>query len=190
MLDVAITSILAFVSTNIDDIFLLMLLYAQATESRARRSILAGRYAGTGFLLAVSILGAYGLQFVSGQYLRLLGLVPIGLGIKAWVDYRRQKDGVEDEESTELRRIGFLTVALITVSAGGDNIGVYIPLFAGYGVPQLICVTVVFAVMTALWSWLGERLADLPLIRQKIRQYKDRAVAVIFVVLGVYILLF
>lgn len=187
-MDVVITLVLAFAGTNIDDIFLLMLLFAQAEGREKQRAIHAGRYLGTGVLLAISILGAYGLQFVSGQHLRLLGLVPIGLGIKAWLDYRGKKDKPDEGESTEVRRIGLLTVALITVSAGGDNIGVYIPLFAGYGVPQLICVAVVFTVMTALWNWLGERLAGLPLIRQKIRQHKDWAVAVIFVVLGVYIL--
>ncbi len=49
-------------------------------------------------------------------------------------------------------------------------------------------VTMVFAVMTALWNYLAKNLAELPLIRQKIQQYKDRAVAMIFILLGLYIL--
>lgn len=187
-MDVVLTAVLAFISTNVDDIFLMMLLYAQAGTKTERTAILAGRYAGTAILLAISFLGVYGLQFISEQYLRLLGLVPIGLGIKAWIDYWRQRADGEAEENAEVKRIGIVTVALITLSAGADNIGVYIPVFAGYDVWKLILVIAVFVVMTALWSWLGERLADLPFIRQKIRQYKDRAVAVIFILLGLYIL--
>ena len=185
-MNVVVTSVLAFISTNIDDIFLILLLYAQAGGPSERRAILAGRYAGTGILLAISFLGVCGLQFISGRYLRLLGLIPIGLGVKAWINDRRKKE--EEEERPAGKPIGLLAVTLITISAGGDNIGVYIPLFADYGLWELAVVTAVFAVMTAVWNYLGKRLADLPLIRQAIQRYKNRAVAVIFVLLGLYIL--
>ena len=203
MIDTVIASLVSFVSTNIDDIFLLMILYGQATGRREERQILAGRYVGTGLLLAVSFLGIFGLQFISGKYLKLLGLVPIALGIKAWIDYRKEKNEVsqnvvqKDDHMPAVTKasggkgIGaqLLTAAMITISSGADNIGVYIPLFAGYGLAEIIVVIAVFAVMTAVWSLLGKKLADLPLIRQKIQQYKDISVAVIFIILCVYILL-
>ena len=207
MLDVIITSIVSFISTNIDDIFLLMLLYAQTGRKQERLWILVGRYIGTGLLLAVSFLGVFGLSFISDQLIRLLGIIPILLGIKAWAEYREERKAGNIEElkqSEELENAGesadrekrqagalknILTAVLLTISSGADNIGVYIPVFAGYSGSQIVVVVIVFAVMTAVWSFFGERLSDLPLIKEKINQYKGLAVAIIFIILGAFILL-
>ena len=107
MLNTAITSIVSFISTNIDDIFLLMILYAQTARKQERCWILVGRYIGTGALLAISFLGVLGLELISDQCIRLLGLIPIVLGIKAWAEYREERKagitkGAEQIEATEI----------------------------------------------------------------------------------------
>jgi cadmium resistance protein CadD (predicted permease) len=52
-------------------------------------------------------------------------------------------------------------VALLTLAAGGDNLAVYVPLFAA--APRAIPVyAAVFAAMTALWCWAAGRLAAHP----------------------------
>ena len=80
------------------------------------------------------------------------------------------------------------SVALVTIANGADNIGVYIPLFAGYGLWQLGVLVCVFAVMIALWCTIAKRLADLPLLKKLLMGHKGVIVPVVFIALGVYIM--
>lgn len=86
-----LTAVLSFISTNIDDLFILMIFCAQARNSRDFAQIAAGHYAGIGLLTAVSILGALGIRVIPSGYLRLLGFFPLLLGIKASLACRRGK---------------------------------------------------------------------------------------------------
>ena len=57
MLKSVLTSIIAYAGTNIDDIFVLMILLAQAPKGTKGR-LIAGHFLGVGILTVVSILGA------------------------------------------------------------------------------------------------------------------------------------
>ena len=172
-------SIIAYISTNIDDIFVLMILLAQTPKGTKGR-LVAGHFLGVGILTAVSMLGALGLQNLPLRYVGILGLVPICLGIKAWFH--------RDDEEMEAKAAGLLSMATITLGNGADNIGVYIPLFAGYGLWQLGVLVGVFAVMIALWCTIAKRLADLPLLKRFLMGHKGVIVPVVFIALGVYIM--
>lgn len=78
------TSVVAYISTNIDDIFVLMILLAQAAKG-TKGKLIAGHFLGVGIVTAISMLGAFGLQNLPLKYVGILGLVPIGLGIKEGV---------------------------------------------------------------------------------------------------------
>ncbi len=171
-----------YIATNLDDIILLTVLYAGEGSRAARRRILAGRYLGTAVLTGGSILGARGAQLLPERYVGLLGIVPILLGIKAWFDGRRG-----DGESAVLDAVSAASVALITISSGADNLGVYIPAFAAYTGAQLVVTAVVFVVMTALWCVAAAKLAEVPIVGEKIKKYKRIIVPVVFVALGVVI---
>ena len=62
MLPIILTSTLSFISTNIDDIFMLMLFFAQCNTLRAKAKVAAGQNLGIGVLTALSLLGAFGLR--------------------------------------------------------------------------------------------------------------------------------
>lgn len=180
MLTSVFTSVLAYISTNIDDIFVIMLLLAQAKRA-AKAKLIAGHILGVTLLTAISMLGAFGLQQLSLRYVGLLGLVPIGLGIKAWLD--------RDDEEKAFKQVGFLTMALITLGNGADNLGVYIPLFSGFSATEQIVAALIFAMMTALWIWLANALANLPKIKAFLAKYKHFVVPIVLIFLGVCILL-
>ena len=173
-----LTSIIAYISTNIDDIFVLMLLLAQ---SKAKGRMIAGHFLGVGLLTAISMLGALGLQNLPLKYVGLLGLMPIGLGIRAWFD--------RDDGEVEARSVGIVSMAVITLGNGADNVGVYIPLFTGYSGGERAGAVVIFAAMTALWVWLAGSLAEFPRIKAVIGKYKAIAIPVVFLALGLFILL-
>ena len=182
MLKAAITAAAAFAATNVDDLFVLMLLFGQAAHGADRRKIVAGQYVGVALLTAVSLVGALGLGRVPEGYLRLLGLIPLALGIRTWMD----RDGGAE---TKTGALSVAAVAALTVANGGDNLGVYIPLFAGKPWAQLAGIAAVFGVMTGLWCLLSTKLASLPRVQQSIRRWKGILVPAVLILLGVSILL-
>ena len=174
------TSIIAYISTNIDDIFVIMILLAQATKG-TKSKLIAGHFLGVGLITVVSMLGAFGLQNLPLHYVGILGLVPIALGIKAWFN--------RDDEEVEAKAVGLLSMAMITVGNGADNVGVYIPLFTGFSSAERIGTVIVFAVMTALWVFLANSLAEFPKVKAAVGKYKNIVIPAVFILLGVYIIM-
>lgn len=214
MLSSVATSIIAFISTNIDNIFVLMLLYAQVDENFKKRDVVIGQYLGISLLIAVSLLGAFGLNFVPQRYIGLLGLIPMALGVKEWIEYKREKRSSASEDETDenaklisdeadkknstltkikkavskVLRPEILNVTLVVLANGADNIGVYIPLFIGYTTAQIIVAIIIFALMLALWCYLGDKIVNLHGIKAFIQKHKHIIVPVLFIGLGIYIM--
>ena len=191
MLATVLTAITSFISTNIDDIFLLMLFFVQAESAKSKRCVVIGQYLGMGILTAVSLLGSAALQVIPTEYIRFLGVIPIVLGIKEWIKYRKGEEAEETDapqiKNSAMQQI--LSITLICIANGADNIGVYVPLFAGYSQKQMLLAVIVFACMTALLCFLGQKFASLPMLQAGIQKYKHILVPILFVALGIYILL-
>lgn len=220
------TSVISFVSTNIDNIFVMMLFYAQVDEKLKKKHIVIGQYLGLAVLVLISILGAFGLNFVPQEYIGFLGLLPIALGVREWINYKIKKrlpaaqcHGIDRKAETineeqiknislspgkEYSRLQYVlikakcaifhavnpeifSVVVVAVSNGADNIGVYIPLFTGYSIMQIVVTMTVFFLMMALWCLLGSTITDFPRITAAIQKHKHVAVPIIFIGLGVYI---
>lgn len=185
MLQTILTAILCYTSTNIDDLFLLTLLCAQADSKAGQRSILTGHCLGIGALTAVSLLSAFGLQFIADERLtRLLGLIPILLGIRSW----RQTQS-DDAPSPSRATLGTSGIFLLTVANGADNVGVYIPAFSRSSPLQLGVTFLLFALLCLVWWLLAERFADYPLLRRKLQQYQHILVPLVLIAIGLSVLL-
>lgn len=70
---------------------------------------------------------------------------------------------------------------------GADNIGIYVPIFSRY--TSLVMTLLVFAVILALWCYLGEKILNFPFIKKTLERYKHILVPVVFIALGCYILM-
>ena len=182
MLSGLLTSVAAFVGTNLDDIFLLTLFFSEAETKKKERAVVCGQYLGILFLYFVSVLGALGLSFLPEKYIGFLGILPIILGVKAIFD----KDDEDDGQKSALG--GAVRVALVTVANGADNLGVYIPLFAGYSAWKTAVAGIVFLLMTALWCLLSQKLSEMPFLRRFLGKYKRVLVPCVLILLGMYIL--
>jgi cadmium resistance protein CadD (predicted permease) len=185
MTETIVTSIIAYIGTNIDDIIILMLLFAQPNVNFSR--ILFGKWIGIGILTAISLFGAFGIGLILPEYIRILGVIPILLGFKAFFSYRKDQDESPTEEK---KNVAIWNVAAITIANGADNLGIYIPLFTGYSFLQILIAVAIFAVMTFLWCILGSKISKLSPIQKLMRKYSRIAVPVIYIALGIYILLF
>lgn len=183
-----LTAILSFASTNIDNIFVLMILYAQVKNTKGIIQIVAGQYLGIGFLAVLSVAGAWGTQIFPPQYIGLLGFLPLFLGIRSLMNYRHEQQNKVEGKTSHHAQISFFSVALLTIANGADNIGVYIPVFSDYFPADFAVTLVVFAVMVALWCYLGFSLANHPYIKEKILRYQHILVPFVLMALGLIIL--
>jgi cadmium resistance protein CadD (predicted permease) len=187
-----VTGIGAFAATNIDDIFLLMMFFSSL--SFPARQVTIGQYLGIGLLIAVSILGSLIALVIPTHIIGLLGLVPVAIGIKNLIEARRKGKFSSIQELNGKNRknnsyLAFLTVAAVTISNGGDNIGVYVPLFSKYNtVDQIIVLTSVFIAMTAVWCITAYYLVNHPLLASRMRYTGNIIMPFVLIGLGIYIL--
>ena len=182
----------AFVATNVDDLFLLVVLFADPVLRP--RSIVAGQLAGIGGLVAASALSALAAVAVPERWTALLGVLPLGLGLhQLWIRHRRSEtlgdpdpraDGILGASGSGSQ---LLAVAALTVASGCDNLAVYIPLFArAPGAIPLHAAT--FGLLTCAWCWIGHRLLTRRLLADPIRRYGHRLLPLVLVALGLYVL--
>ena len=78
-----ISAIGVYISTSIDYLIILFILFAQLSQNKQKWHIYAGQYLGTGLLVGASLVAAYIVNFVPEEWMvGLLGLIPIYLGIR------------------------------------------------------------------------------------------------------------
>jgi len=183
------TAIVVFASTDIDDLVLLTAFFGDARLRRG--AIVAGQFLGIGVLTAASAAAALAALAVPPHWPSLLGTVPLALGLsKLWALVRDR--GTVTEQPIGVERAGssrsqVLAVAAVTVANGGDNLGVYIPLFASNpgGVPLFV---IVFAIMTALWCAAGYALVKHPAGAALMQRFGHVILPVVLIALGAWIL--
>jgi len=200
---IIISAIGAFLVTNIDDIFILMLLFSQANvQARATgntmtnmsnriypKDIVIGQYLGFALLVLISLLGTFGVMLIPEKWVGLLGLIPIYLGIKLFIKGEDEDEGaiLSSLNSGRFNKL-FLSVAFITFANGGDNIGIYVPYFTTLGMNELITTVIIFFVMVAVWCFIGYRLASFRHVSEVLEKYGRWIIPIVFVGLGIYIL--
>jgi len=133
--------ITSFAATNIDDIFVLMMFFSSSTFPV--RHVIVGQYIGIGLLVSISALGSFISLVIPSYIMGLLGIAPIVIGVKKLVTFKRKNEsGPKSEEAAQDKEksnnLAFAGVAAVTFSNGGDNIGVYTPLFAKYNAASQI----------------------------------------------------
>jgi len=184
-MDTILISIMAYTATNIDDIFITALLFSRADTAGRRRRVIRGRYAGIFILTTIGILGAGTARTVMRQYVHLLGIIPLAMGIKEAAGRIKNSDA-ETQYSHNSNMLLYATG--MTIASGGDNIGVYIPLIAGMSGSETAVLCAVFAVMTGLWCLAGYCIVKIPLLQNILAKHKKLIVPVVYIALGVYIL--
>ncbi|MGW6981812.1 cadmium resistance transporter [Streptomyces sp. NPDC054932] len=95
-----------FAVTNIDDILVLALFFAQgAGNPGSTGRIVLGQYLGFAAILGVAVAAAFGATFLPGSAIPYLGLLPLALGLKAaWQAWKDHRDGDGGEASCTLCR--------------------------------------------------------------------------------------
>ncbi|CMU98546.1 Cad superfamily protein [Streptococcus pneumoniae] len=187
-----ISAIGVYISTSIDYLIILIILFAQLSQNKQKWHIYAGQYLGTGLLVGASLVAAYVVNFVPEEWMvGLLGLIPIYLGIR----FAIVGEDAEEEEEEIIERLEqskanqlFWTVTLLTIASGGEKFGIYIPYFASLDWSQTLVALLVFVIGIIIFCEISRVLSSIPLIFETIEKYERIIVPLVFILLGLYIM--
>jgi cadmium resistance protein CadD (predicted permease) len=195
--------ITAFSATNVDDLVILLVFFAQTNATFKPYHVVIGAYWGFAVLVVLSLIGFFGGLIVSPAWIGLLGLVPIIIGIKQlWERQQKttQVQTVTDEFTQAPSGIPLLAfmarllhpqayqVAGVTFANGGDNIGIYVPLFASSDAIALLIILVVFLLLKGVWCYVAYQLTRHPKVAYVLTRYGHRFVPFVLIGLGFFIL--
>ncbi|TMR52965.1 CadD family cadmium resistance transporter [Streptococcus pseudopneumoniae] len=188
-----ISAIGVYISTSIDYLIILFILFAQLSQNKQKWHIYAGQYLGTGLLVGASLVAAYVVNFVPEEWMvGLLGLIPIYLGIRFAIVGEGEEEEEEEEIIERLERLEyyqlFWTVTLLTIASGGDNLGIYIPYFASLDWSQTLVALLVFVIGIIILCEISRVLSSIPLIFETVEKYERIIVPLVFILLGLYIM--
>ena len=195
MIETIITAVLAFASTNVDDLFILMVLFSTTSKSFRPVNIIAGQYLGIVTLIGISLVGSLIGIVVPKVYIGLLGLFPIYLGIRKLMapsDDPDESPVLSPNKNYILASVinpATLSVASITIANGADNIGIYIPLFVNLSVTSLMITIAIFMVLVFVWVKIAEYLVRHPRLKNTLARYNHILFPCILIGLGIYILI-
>lgn len=183
----ALQAIGLFLVTNIDDIIVLSLFFARGAGQRGTTTrIVVGQYVGFGGILLASVAVTFGAGlFLPDGAIPYFGLIPLLLGgYAAWQTWRN-----DDDDHVDDRPISALAVAAVTFANGGDNIGVYVPVFLAVGTGALVAYCVVFLALVVALVLAAKFVATRKPIAEVLERWEPILFPLVLIVLGLVILI-
>lgn len=185
-----LVGIIAFVTTNIDDLFILSLFFSNAYYDN--KKIVIGQYIGISSLVIISSISYFVRFLVPIEWIGLSGLIPIGIGLN--ILFKKFKNNLEDEDDIDInfsKPIGsqIILVSSVTFANGGDNIGIYAPLFASSSLYELSIIIGTFLVMVAVWCMISYFLSTIINKNNTIEKLSETALPIVLIGLGLFIII-
>jgi cadmium resistance protein CadD (predicted permease) len=181
----------AFVATNVDDSLILLLFFS---DRRFRiRHVFVGQALGIGLLVLISLLGAWLALAMPARLVGLLGLLPILIGARELIARRRGRQEAVPALETAVTHAApgwqrAVAVAGVTLANGGDNIGVYAPLFAARPLEQTALLLAVFTATLAVWLFGALYLARRSAVAGQVQRAGRVVMPYVLIGLGIVIL--
>jgi cadmium resistance transport/sequestration family protein len=195
LISLIFTAVAMFIATNLDDLFVLMIFFSN--KEFTARQIVLGQYIGVMALIVISALSYFLKLVIPVNWIGLLGTLPILIGLKNLKDLKSNKNisanyNINEENKrffSKFRNSKSSLVALVSFTNGGDNIGVYVPLFASIGLQQILVVISVFLIMISVWCYISFNLAENSILEDKIKKYGHIILPFVLIFLGITILI-
>ena len=180
-----------FIATNIDDIVILSLFFGRGQgQPGTTRRLLAGQYLGFLGILVAAVAAAFGAQVLLPEaILPYFGLIPLGLGLwAAWQAWRNRGQDDDDEAQIEGKRVSVWIVAAVTFANGGDNIGVYVPVFVSVSWSAVLAYCIVFLLLVAALVFLAKWISSRKPIAEALERWEHILFPAVLIGLGIVIL--
>ena len=177
-----------FVATNIDDIIVLSLFFARgAGQPGTTARILAGQYLGFAGILGAAVLVSAGAgAILPAEAIPYFGLIPLVLGL--WAAWQAWRGDDDDDDETGGRSVTAWTVAAVTFANGGDNIGVYVPVFLNVGPAAVAACCIVFLLLVAALVGAARFVATRRGIAEVLERWEHILFPIVLIGLGIAIL--
>ncbi len=183
-----VQAIATFAITNIDDIVVLAVMFGQAPGHRgAAIRVTAGQYlASPPSWQFRSAAHSWVPRCFLQPHCRTSGCCPSCWGLRAaWLAWRdRRTQPAPTDDPATLLTPGTWQVAVITFANGGDNIGVYVPIFAVSTIATIGVYIIVFLIGVAIWCAAGRYFASHPIIAKALSRWGHIVLPVALITIG------
>ena len=191
MLLTILTSIATFIATGIDELIVLTVLFVYYKNRGQVKDIYIGQQLSMLVLLGISLLAVFGITFIPPRYIGLLGLVPIGMGLKVLFFGEDDQEVEEKELVQKSKKFSslILSVAFIAVAGGAEELTIYIPYFASLNLLNLIVALIIFNLLVPVWCTLCKKISKIKRVEEKIEKYERIIIPIVFIGLGIFVLI-
>ncbi|MEH2326587.1 MAG: cadmium resistance transporter [Nostoc sp.] len=205
LISTLIIGISAAFATTFDDNLYLTAFFGKVNRSFRPKHIVLGEFLGFTALVGASLPGFFGGLIVPTTWIGLLGLLPVAIGISnlisredetvtvqavsvdltSPVKSRRQKKSLLET----IRDPQTYRVSAVTIANGGNNIGIYVPLFASSNLPSLGVILCACYFTVGMWCLLSYNLTRNPLIAPVLTRFGRKIFPFVLIYLGLSILI-
>jgi len=186
MLMTIITAIITFIATSVDEMFVLTFLFAQDKNNQKNKQIYLGQQLGMLVLLAITLLAVLGIRQIPQAWIGFIGFVPVIQGIRLLIF---GDDDELDLEKPQKYKFYFVTVALIAIAGGAEELAIFIPYFSSLSNDELIVALIIFNLLVPMWVTLCKKIAGIPHIKDQVEKYGAVLIPIVFIALGLYVLI-
>jgi cadmium resistance transport/sequestration family protein len=186
-----ITIIITFIATGIDEMLVLILLFAHAKNQKQIRQVYIGQQIGMTFILLLVIIVASGIISFAGKWTGLLGLLPILIGIMELVE---DDDDDDDESAGILNKISMFSnlsvrVAIIAIVGGAEELAIYVPYFSSLTWDEVTLAIITFIIMVPIWCAICHMVGSRKNIYQFVKRFQRFIIPLVFIGIGIKVLL-
>lgn len=202
-------------ATTFDDNIYLAMFFSRTNRQFRPLHIVVGEVLGFSLLIGISLIGMLLGRVVDSAWLGLLGLLPISIGVNTLLARQGRQpstpsqsrrsgpdrgrclspDGPDQSRRRPLTLLRALRdrrtyqVSAVTIANGGNNIAIYIPLFASSTLPRLGVILLVCYAAIGLWCFNSWFLIRQPHTAVVMSRYVARLVPFVLIALGLSILM-
>ncbi|MEH2088914.1 cadmium resistance transporter [Nostoc sp.] len=192
-------------ATTFDDNLYLTAFFGKVNRSFRPKHIIIGEFLGFTALVFASLPGFFGGLIIPTTWIGLLGLLPVAIGISNLISREEEGETVQavsvdltsPAKSVRQKKSLLATirdpqtyrVSSVTIANGGNNIGIYVPLFASSNLPSLGVILCVCYFTVGVWCFLSYNLTRNPLMAPVLTRYGRKIFPFILIYLGLSILI-
>jgi cadmium resistance protein CadD (predicted permease) len=199
----------AAVATTFDDNIYLTGFFSEVNRTFRPKHVVVGELIGFTALISISLVGFLIGLAISSNWIGLLGIVPILIGLNNLRLLIVNKDESVENKSANLKQNarfrGFdsrerslldiiqdrqtYRVSAVTISNGGNNLGIYIPLFASSSLKSLAVIIPICYLIICTWLFMSYHLTRTPGIAVVLSRYASKLFPFVLMWLGLRIIL-
>ncbi|MBE9206529.1 cadmium resistance transporter [Nostoc sp. LEGE 06077] len=199
-----IIGISAAFATTFDDNLYLTAFFGKVNRHFRPQNIILGEFLGFTVLILASLPGFLGGLILPTAWIGLLGFLPIAIGINHLLTREQAEEAVQavsvdfSASSTKRQKQSLWTtlrdrqtyrVSAVTIANGGNNIGIYVPLFASSNLPSLGVILCICYLTVGMWCFLSYNLTRNPLLAPMLTRYGRKVFPLVLIYLGCSILI-